>query len=81
LTLIGCGGVEDSATALAKVQAGATLLQLYTSFAYRGPGVIGVILEGLLDAVSKEGAQTVASLVGTKARDFAVAFERETGGP
>jgi len=73
LTLIGCGGVEDAATALAKIQAGATLVQLYTSFAYRGPEVIDDILKGLRVALSTSGAQTIASLVGTKARDFAVA--------
>ena len=73
LTLIGCGGIEDSATALAKIQAGATLLQLYTSFAYRGPRVIEDVLGGMAAAVSTNGAQTLASLVGAKARDFAVA--------
>jgi dihydroorotate dehydrogenase len=70
LTLIGCGGVEDSATALTKIQAGATLVQLYTSFVYRGPGIIDDILKGLLEAMTP--GQTIASLVGIKARDLAV---------
>jgi dihydroorotate dehydrogenase len=73
LTLIGCGGVEDAATALAKIHAGATLIQLYTSFAYRGPRVVDDILEGLTAAVSSAGGQSIASLVGIKAREFAVA--------
>ena len=73
LTLIGCGGVEDAATALAKIHAGATLIQLYTSFAYRGPRVIDDILEGLKAAVSNNGGGPIASLVGIKAREFAVA--------
>ncbi len=72
LTLIGCGGVEDSATALAKIEAGATLVQLYTSFGYRGPEVIDDILQGLL--AHAKGARTMASLVGTKAREFAAAL-------
>ena len=55
LTLIGCGGIEDWATALAKIQGGATLLQLYTSFVYRGPQVIDDILDGLSVAVSTSG--------------------------
>jgi len=71
--LIGCGGVEDAATALAKIHAGATLIQLYTSFAYRGSRVIDDILEGLTAAVSNRGDQSIASLVGIKAREFAVA--------
>src|SRR5271170_3865948 len=79
LTLIGCGGIEDSATALAKIQAGATLMQLYTSFAYRGRRVIDNILDGLSAAVSTSGAQSIASLVGAQARDFAAATR--TGAP
>jgi dihydroorotate dehydrogenase len=78
LTLIGCGGIEDSATALAKIQAGATLLQLYTSFVYRGPQVIDDILDGLSVAVSTSGVQSIASLVGTEARDFAAATRAPT---
>src|SRR5271155_4310537 len=73
LTLIGCGGIEDSATALAKIQAGATLVQLYTSFGYRGPAVIDDILDGLSVAVSTSGVQSIDSLVGTQAREFAAA--------
>src|ERR1700722_2852767 len=73
LTLIGCGGIEDAATALAKIHAGATLLQLYTTFAYRGSRVIDDILEGLTAAISNNGGQSIASLVGIKAREFAVA--------
>lgn len=47
LPVIGVGGVEDTATALAKLDAGASLLQLYTSLVYRGPGVAGRILRGV----------------------------------
>ena len=78
LTLIGCGGIEDSATALAKIQAGATLMQLYTSFAYRGRRVIDNILDGLSEAVSTSGVQSIASLVGTQAREFAAATRAPT---
>ena len=37
---------RGSATALAKIEAGATLVQLYTGFVYRGPQVIDDILDG-----------------------------------
>ena len=47
LTLIGCGGVETAETALAKIEAGATLVQVYTGLVYRGPALIGEILDGL----------------------------------
>jgi dihydroorotate dehydrogenase len=36
--LIGAGGIELGATAIAKIKAGATLLRLYTGMVYRGIG-------------------------------------------
>jgi dihydroorotate dehydrogenase len=72
LPLIGCGGVEDAQGALAKIEAGAALLQIYTSFVYRGPGVIEEILRGLRDAVSALGVPSIGARVGAKAREFSV---------
>ena len=45
--LIGVGGVDSAAKAQAKLEAGADLVQLYTGYVYKGPGLIGDILEGL----------------------------------
>jgi dihydroorotate dehydrogenase len=45
--LIGVGGVDSAATAQAKLDAGADLVQLYTGYVYQGPGLIGDILDGL----------------------------------
>jgi dihydroorotate dehydrogenase len=39
--LIGVGGIHSGDGARAKVEAGASLVQLYTGFIYRGPAVIG----------------------------------------
>jgi dihydroorotate dehydrogenase len=69
LTLIGCGGVENAETALAKIEAGATLVQVYTGLVYRGPALIGEILEGLARTVGGRG--TLAALIGTRAREWA----------
>jgi dihydroorotate dehydrogenase len=38
------GGVMSAADARAKLQAGASLVQIYTGFIYRGPALIGEIL-------------------------------------
>src|SRR5262249_8884458 len=38
--LIGVGGIDSGATAIAKIKAGATLLQLYTALIYRGIGLV-----------------------------------------
>ena len=69
LTLIGCGGVESAETALAKIEAGATLVQIYTGLVYRGPALIGEILGGLAAAVERRGP--LAALIGTRAREWA----------
>ncbi|KAL9340596.1 hypothetical protein Peur_066815 [Populus x canadensis] len=40
IPLIGCGGVFSGEDAYKKIRAGATLVQLYTGFAYGGPALI-----------------------------------------
>jgi dihydroorotate dehydrogenase len=69
LALIGSGGVESAETALAKIEAGATLVQVYTGLVYRGPALIGEILDGLAAAVGQNGP--LAALVGARARQWA----------
>jgi dihydroorotate dehydrogenase len=71
LPLIGCGGVEDAETALAKIEAGASLVQIYTGMIFRGPGVIDEILDGLSRAPAARGAASLGALVGTQAREWA----------
>ena len=44
LPVIGVGGVMNAADARAKLDAGASLVQIYTGFIYRGPDLIGEIL-------------------------------------
>ncbi len=71
LALIGCGGVDDADSALAKIEAGATLVQLYTGLVYRGPSLIDEILDGLSRAVAARGAGGLAEFVGASAREWA----------
>ena len=71
LTLIGAGGVEDAETALAKIEAGATLVQIYTGLIYRGPGLIGEILDGLAKLAPAPG--DLAKRVGARAREWTAA--------
>jgi dihydroorotate dehydrogenase len=40
LPIIGVGGVNDLASAREKLEAGAQLLQIYTGYIYRGPGLL-----------------------------------------
>ncbi len=71
IALVGSGGVEDAATALEKIEAGADLVQLYTSMALKGVGVVAEILDGLTRMVEERGAATLAAFKGSRARELA----------
>jgi dihydroorotate dehydrogenase len=47
--VIGVGGIETAADAREKLDAGASLVQLYTGFIYEGPAAARRICEGLLE--------------------------------
>ena len=47
LPVIASGGISDGASAREKLEAGAQLLQVYTGYIYRGPGLLREIVEGL----------------------------------
>ncbi len=47
LPIIGVGGIMDVADARSKLDAGATLVQVYTGLIYRGPGLVKEIVSGL----------------------------------
>lgn len=69
--LIGIGGIDSGQAALAKIEAGATLLQLYTGLIYEGLGLIGRIKAELAAGVRRAGARSIAELVGRDARAWA----------
>src|SRR5437016_1609007 len=47
MPVIASGGISDVASAREKFQAGAQLIQLYTGFVYRGPGLLREIMDKL----------------------------------
>ncbi len=67
--LIGVGGIDGSLAARAKIEAGATLVQVYSALVFRGPGVVGEIKAGLLSHLA-DGV-SLADLVGTLAEAVA----------
>jgi len=68
IPLIGVGGVRNGETAYAKIRAGASLVQLYTALAYRGPGLIADVLRDLAVRLRADGFATVAEAVGADHR-------------
>jgi dihydroorotate dehydrogenase len=65
--LVGVGGIDSGSTAIAKIKAGATLLQLYTALVYRGVGVVTEIKADLAAALRRGHRNSLASMVGSDA--------------
>jgi dihydroorotate dehydrogenase len=68
--LIGAGGIDSSATAIAKIKAGATLVQLYSGLVYRGIGLVSQIKADLVAALRRGRRDSLASMVGSDAADM-----------
>ena len=65
--LIGVGGIDSGATAIAKIKAGASLLQLYTGLVYRGLGLVADIKSDLVAALKRGQRDSLSSMVGSDA--------------
>ncbi|WP_029350675.1 quinone-dependent dihydroorotate dehydrogenase [Bosea sp. 117] len=68
--LVGVGGIDSAETAIAKIEAGATLVQLYSALVYEGLGLVPRIKAGLLARLEREST-TLASLIGRAAARLA----------
>jgi len=69
--LIGMGGIDSGATALAKIEAGASLLQLYTGLVYEGLGLIGRIKTHLVEHCRANGLKSIGEATGRRAAEWA----------
>ncbi len=65
--LIGVGGIDSGDAAIAKIRAGADLLQLYTGLIYRGLHLVAEIKSAIVDALESEGVERLTDLVGVDA--------------
>lgn len=64
LPIIGVGGISNAEDVLTYVKCGAHLVQLYTSFIYRGPKLPTVILSDLLEDSKKHGWNSLKDIRG-----------------
>ncbi|MBN6741528.1 quinone-dependent dihydroorotate dehydrogenase [Acidithiobacillus ferrivorans] len=65
--IIGVGGILSAADAYAKIQAGASLLQVYSGLIFRGPELVREILETLPELWLKDGYPDLAHARGSAA--------------
>ena len=64
IPIIGVGGVDSGKSAYEKIIAGASLLQLYTSFIYRGPSIAKDIKKELIQILKTEGLSNIKEAIG-----------------
>ena len=64
IPIIGVGGVNSGKSAYEKILAGASLLQLYTGFVYRGPSTAKDIKKELIHILKTEGIKNIKDAIG-----------------
>jgi len=71
IPLIGIGGIDSGAAAIAKLEAGATLLQLYTGLIYEGPGLLARVKQDLVAYLEREKLAHIGDASGRRAKEWA----------
>jgi len=56
--IIGVGGVQTAKDAIEKLEAGASLVQVYTGFIYEGPSIVKNINKGILQWMKSKGVKS-----------------------
>jgi dihydroorotate dehydrogenase len=65
--LIGAGGIDSGTAAMAKIRAGAGLLQLYSGLVFRGLGLVAEIKNTLLAALERDRQDSFKEYIGADA--------------
>ena len=66
LSIIGAGGIDSGESALEKIQAGASLIQIYTGYVYQGPYLPAKINRYIDAFLEKEGTE-LKEIIGSQA--------------
>ncbi len=87
--IIGVGGIDTADAACDMLRAGASLVQLYTGLAYKGPELVRYIKEGLARRCEQDGLASVSDAIGMDAQAddrlsetgcWTVVYARHAGG-
>ncbi len=68
--LVGVGGVDSPEAAWAKIEAGATLVQLYSALVYEGLGLVARIKEGLVAHMKSRRLHQIGPAIGSGVNDW-----------
>ncbi len=70
IPLIGVGGISTATQAYAKIQAGASAVQIYSGLVYHGLSLAAEIARGLDKLLEKDGYSHISEAVGSKRQDW-----------
>ncbi|MEK6745741.1 MAG: quinone-dependent dihydroorotate dehydrogenase [Pseudomonadota bacterium] len=70
IPIIGVGGVASPEDAYAKIQAGASLVQIYSALVYQGFGLVRRINDKLPEFLARDGFANISEAVGTSAKAY-----------
>jgi len=70
IPLIGVGGISTAAQAYAKIQAGASAVQIYSGLVYHGLSLAAGIAQGLDKLLEKDGYSHISEAIGSKRQDW-----------
>jgi dihydroorotate dehydrogenase len=71
--LVGAGGIDSADSALAKIRAGASLIQVYSGLVFRGLDLVGEIKQAIVAALERNGVKNLADYVGADAASVTAA--------
>lgn len=69
--LISCGGIDSAQEAYERIKSGASLVQIFTAFIFKGPFVAKSINEGLAKLLRADGFNNISEAVGVNLKDRA----------
>ncbi len=78
--IVGVGGVRSADDAYRKIRAGASLVQVYTEFVFRGPLLVHEIKTGLEERLRRDGFRSVGEAVGADAKEELAAAQAQQRG-
>ena len=67
--LISCGGIDSAQEAYERIKSGASLVQIFTAFIFKGPFVAKSINEGLAELLRADGFNNISEAVGANLKD------------
>ncbi|NCD11971.1 MAG: dihydroorotate dehydrogenase (quinone), partial [Epsilonproteobacteria bacterium] len=67
-TLVSVGGIDSADEAYRRLKAGASLIQIYSAFIFKGPALNREINLGILERMKRDGFNHISEAIGSDRR-------------